>query len=222
LIRIVYERSADLFAEYVRIRTETKRTAEWAAKWGHKEAEVLRKREAREMELCHSRIRQVTLEFQNSAELLDDELEQLEIKYYHYKSEGVTFDKYQQLLEDGYTDHANCFSVTFFRNNVLTDERVKFMFRYYRNFQKFPKHQCVIPLELNYFDVRESRYIRLSDLPGMECVRIREIYFNQGGEFVIRYYNAGSRQEVEKKGASISEAVQWFFDDVLQNIFHIH
>ena len=222
LIRIVYEQSTDLFAEYVRIRTETKRAAEWAAKWGQKEAEVLRKREAREMELWQSRIRQVMLEFQNLAELLEDQLEQVDIKFYDYKSEGITFDKYQQLLEDGYTDYANCFSVTFFRKNVVTDERVKFMFRYYRNFHKFPKYQHIIPLELNYFDVSESRYIRLCEIPGMECMRIRELYFNLQGEFVIRYYNASSRAEAEKRGGSISEAVQWFFDDVLRNIFHLH
>jgi Fic family protein len=220
LIKIVYERSADLFAEYVRIRTETKRAAEWAARWGQKEAEVLRKREAREMELWQSRIRQVMLEFENLAELLDDQLDKVDIKFYDYKSEGITFDKYQQLLEDGYTDHANCFSVTFFATN--TGERVKFMFRYYRHFQKFGKYQRIIPLELNYFEPSESRYIRLSEISGMECMRIRELYFNPQGEFVIRYYNTQSHQETEKKAGSISEAVQWFFDDVLRNILHIH
>jgi len=56
----------------------------------------------------------------------------------------------------------------------------------------------------------------------MECMRIRELYFNLQGEFVIRYYNASSRAEAEKRGGSISEAVQWFFDDVLRNIFHLH
>ena len=34
LIRLVKEAGAGLFAEYVRIRTETKRAIEWAAKWG--------------------------------------------------------------------------------------------------------------------------------------------------------------------------------------------
>jgi Fic family protein len=221
LVRVVCDRSADLFSEYVRIRTETKRTADWAARWGNKEAEVLRKREAREMELWLSRIRQVMLEFQNSAELLDDQLEQLDIQFYDYKSEGITFDKYQQLLEDGNAEHANAFSITFSRPHTPPEERVRFMFRYYRNFAKFPRYLKIIPLELNYFDVKQSRYVRLVDLKWTETMRIRELYFDPTGEFVIRYYNRDLRQEAEKKNANISEAVQWFYDDVLQNVFHL-
>jgi hypothetical protein len=52
-------------------------------------------------------------------------------------------------------------------------------------------------------------------------MRLRELYFDLNGEFVIRYYNRESRQEAEKKNANISEAVQWFYDDVLQNVFHL-
>jgi Fic family protein len=221
LVRIVYERSADLFAEYARIRTETKRTAEWAARWGNREAEVLRKREAREMELWQSRIRQVMLEFQNSAELLDEQLAQIEIEFYDYKSETITFDKYQELLENGQTERANAFSVTLSRPHTPSEHRVRLMFRYFRNFNKFPRHQRIIPLELNYFDPSESRYVRLSDLDWSDRIRIRELYFNLEGEFVIRYFNRDVNHEVEKKNASISEAVQWFFDDVLQNMFHL-
>ncbi len=207
LIRLVCERSADLFAEYVRIRTETKRTAEWAARWGNKEAAVLRKREAREMELWHSRIRQVMLEFQNSAELLSDELEQINIEFYDYKSEGITFEKYQELLENGQTEHANAFSITFSRLHADSNDRTRLMFRYYRNFAKYPRHLRIIPLELNYFD--GQRYVRLSDLNWSDRVRIRELY------------NRDLHLEVEKKGATISDAVQWLFDDVLQNFFHL-
>src|SRR5439155_1223115 len=146
---------------------ETKRTAEWAARWGNKEAEVLRKREAREMELWLSRIRQVILEFQNSAELLDDQLEQVDIHFYDYKSEGITFEKYQDLLDNGVAEHANAFSITFSRPHSAPDERHRFMFRYYRNFNKFYRHLKVIPLELNYFDADQARYIRL-----VESVRV--------------------------------------------------
>jgi Fic family protein len=222
LIRIVYERSADLFSEYTRIRTETKRTAEWAARWGTKETEVLRKREAREMELWQSRIRQVMLEFQNSAELLADELEQLDIQFYDYKTDGITFEKYQDLRELGVAEHANAFSITFIRPHSSIEDRVRFMFRFYRNFNKFPRHLKIIPFELNFFDAKQSRYVRLCELTWADRIRIRELYFNMDGEFVIRYHNSGSHQEVDKKGASISEAVQWFFDDVLQNVIHLH
>jgi hypothetical protein len=136
-------------------------------------------------------------------------------------SEGITFDKYQELLEDGATEHANAFSITFSRPHTPPEERVRFMFRYYRNFNKFPRFVKVIPLELNYFDAKQSRYIRLVDLKWLELIRIRELYFNTEGEFVIRYYNRESRQEVEKKNANISEAVQCLYDDVLQNVFHL-
>jgi Fic family protein len=221
LVRVVYERSAHLFAEYVRIRTETKRTAEWAARWGNKETEVLRKREAREMELWQSRIRQVMLEFQNSAELLDAQLEQLDIQFYDYKAEGITFDKYQELLENGATDRANAFNISFVRPDAQSNQRARFMFRYFRNFMKYSRYLKIIPLELNYFEANEAHYVRLSDLNWADRIRIRELYFNRDGEFVIRYYNPDLHQEVEKKNASISEAVQWFFDDVLRNVFHL-
>ena len=87
LVKLVYERSADLFSEYVRIRAEALRLTEWAARWGDKEAGVLRKREARELELWQSRIRQVFLEFQKAAEPLNDQLAQIMITFYDYKNE---------------------------------------------------------------------------------------------------------------------------------------
>jgi hypothetical protein len=219
IVRMVFEKCDALFAEYVRLRTETKRMAEWATRWGNKEAEVLQRREARQLELWQSRIKQVFLEFQTYAELLDDNLEQLDISFYDYKSEGVTFEKYQELLENGFTEHANAFVITFSRPAEYREDRKRFMFRYYRNFAKFPRNLGVIPLELNYFDSAQGRYVRLGDLPWADRVRIRELYYAKDGEFVIRYFDVQNRSEKEQKPGSISEAVKWFFDDILQHIF---
>jgi Fic family protein len=218
LVRTIYSRSAELFKEYLRIRTETKRTAEWAAKWGLKEGEILRKRESRELELWQSRIRQVFLEFQKAAELLDDKLGQISLSFYDYKGE-ITFERYQQLLEEGQTDHANAFSITF--RNEQTGDQERFMFRYYRNFKYFPAGLRVIPLELNYFDKTQNKYIRISDLTWRERVRVQAFYFTPEGEITMRYFNLEKHQDAERKSVRIPEIVEWFYDDVLSNVLHL-
>lgn len=220
LVQLVLERSADLFNEYVRIRDETKRMAEWAQRWGSRATNVLIKRESREMELWQSRVRQVFLEFQKAAELLEDALEKVvDISYYDYKND-ISFEKYQQLMEKGFIQQANAFSVTFYDKKSGRQER--FMFRYRRNRDKFSKQDKVIPLELTCFEIAANMYLPLSEIDWMERVRIREIYFTpEKGEFVIRYYRIDTKKEVEKRGSTISESVQWFYDDVLKNIFGI-
>jgi Fic family protein len=219
LVKLVHERSANLFSEYIRIRAETKRLAEWAAKWGDKEAEVLRKREAREMELWQSRIRQVYLEFQKAAELLNDELGQISISFYDYKND-IDFERFQLLSSKGFVPHANAFSVTF--SHAVTGLTRRFLFRYCRNFSKFPPPSKIVPLELNLFDHDEGKYIRLSDVPSARGIRLRELYFTEAGEFVMRYFNLDSGQEAERKPDTIAEAVREFYDDVLHGVFGLH
>ncbi len=70
-----------LFSEYVRIRQETKRMEEWAERWGVKEAEVLQRRESRELELWMSRIRQILLELQRSTELINDQIKYIKLSF---------------------------------------------------------------------------------------------------------------------------------------------
>ena len=49
----------------------------------------------------------------------------------------------------------------------------------------------------------------------------RELYFNTEGEFIIRQHIRETNSEKELKGHQIAEAVQWFFDDVLKNVFSL-
>ncbi len=97
------------------------------------------------------------------------------------------------------------------------------MFRYFRNFARFPRNFKVITLELNYFNFNkeENRYIRLSEINWSECIRVRELYFAAEGEFFIRHFNIDARQEREKKGGTVAEAVQWFFDAILHHVFQL-
>ena len=222
IIRQVKNSSAELFAEYTRIRTETKRTQLWAEKWGIRERDALQKREQREHELWLSRTKQVFLEYQNASELLDDKIEQLDIDFYDYKTE-IDFEKYQRLLERGFIERANAFSITFHPNPRQVGKDQRFMFRYYRNFQTFPGAK-VIPLELNYLDLSHSvdaGYVRIAESALREIVRIRAIYFNDDGSLGVRALDRRSGREIDLQKKNISDTVQMFFDDVLEHLFHI-
>lgn len=215
LVDLILSRCKELFSELVRIRLETKRMAEWAQRWGTRETEILRRRESRELELWQSRMRQVFLEFQKAAELLNEKIQGIDISFFDWKNE-ISLERYQQLISDGFIDRGNAFSIGFRESRTGHQER--FMFRYYRNRDKFPWKKF-IPLELNHRE--ETGYLRLSDVDWAwgECVRIRELYFTEEGKFVVRYYDAVKREEMETEGIPISEVVQWFFDDVLKHIF---
>lgn len=178
------------------------------------------RRESKEMELWRSRMRQVFLEFEKASELLNDQLNGIvEIGFHDYNNE-ILFEKYESLVEKGQIPQGNAFSIGFFQKSQGRRER--FMFRYYRNWTKFkpPLHK-LIPLELNYYNGEQPGYVRLSDLPWTKKLRIRDLYFNANGEFVVRWFNPQTDQETELKGHTIAEAVQWFFDDILKNVFEL-
>jgi Fic family protein len=219
IVRQIKNGSAELFAEYKRIREETKRTELWAEKWGTREKEALRRRENREHELWLSRVRQVFLEYQKAAELLDEMITQLEIRFYDYRTE-IDFEKYQRLVERGFTERANAFSITFHSQQGNRNER--FMFRYYRSYQSFYGLK-VIPLELNYLEQAhgEASYVRIDDSSLRNIIRLRSIYFHEDGSLGIRVFNRDTKGEVDEKGKNISDAVRMFFDDVLEHFFHI-
>jgi Fic family protein len=216
LVGLVRQRCADLFAEYLRIRNESKRMAEWAERWGTREAEVLLRRESRERELWQSRMRQVFLEFQRAADLLGDRFAGMEIRFYDY-GEEPDLDKYQQLREKGSAERSNVFSINF--RDTKTGHRERFMFRYFRDYDRFERRARVIPLELNYFDAEEETWKSMPNVAWGGRVRIRELYFTEDGNFVIRYVDPENGEDARRQKATITEAVEMFFDDVLGNVW---
>ena len=217
LVNLVRKQSAALFGEYVRIRSESKRMAEWADRWGTREAEVILRRESRELELFRSRMRQVLLEFQKAADLLNERLGDLEIEFYDY-SLDLDLERYQRLREVGSAEHCNVFSINFRMRSTGHYER--FMFRYFRNWERFEKRERVIPLEVNRYDMEGRTYVHLEATGWGPRVRVRDLYFSDEGQFLIQYRNPDTAG-LSTKDVSIPEAVEWFFNDVLRNVFEL-
>jgi hypothetical protein len=215
LVELVRQRCADLFGEYTRLRNESRRMVEWAERWGTREAEVQLRRESREMDLWQSRMRQVLLEFQQAADLLGDSLEEININFHEYGTE-LDVEKYQQLKERGSAERCNFFSITFV--HTRTGVRERFMFRYFRNRSNFEPKSRAIPLELNYFNSEEERYIRTSNHNIGAQVHIRELYFTDDGEFIMRRFDP-EIEDVAEKFCTIMEAREMFFNEVLRNVW---
>lgn len=216
LIKMIYKGSHALFSEYKRIQDETTRALEWAEKWGQTEAAVIQKREARELELWQTKMRQIYLEFDRAADLLDQKIQNFAIDTYDYDW-NIDLNKFHQLQTKGNAEYTNFFAISFFEKP--TEKRIRFMFRFYRNYAKFPNDSKTIPLELNYFDPDEKRYIRISELSWNKKLRIRELYFSEDGKLHVICYDQGSDNEVHTQNIDISNAVKMFYDDVLRNIF---
>ncbi len=220
IVQIVFRSSHKLFSEYLRIRDESKRAEEWAANWGETEKAVTRKRELKDLELWQTRVNQIYLEFERAADLLNEQVKSIHIEIYRFEA-SIDLEKYNQLRFRGFAEHANFFSIRFRGKNNLQEEQ--FMFRFYRNKPKFPPVSRFIPLELNYLEKdspsEESKYKRVSELSWGDKIRIRELYFNEEGDFTTRYFDLQSKDEVESKKISIADTAKMFFDDVLKNIF---
>ncbi|MBP8251269.1 MAG: Fic family protein [Herpetosiphon sp.] len=216
LIRLIFQGSAQLFQEYQRIRRETQRMQEWAGRWGSKEEEILLRRETREMDLWKTRIKQVFLEFEKATELLDEKLERFILTFFNYQRD-ISFDDYQNFTKSGTFNRNNGFSIEFFEKSSHRSE--KFIFRYFRDYDKFTFVPNILPLQLSY--KTEHGYVKLSQLEWAKIIRLREIYFNNQGQFVIRYFDAPSNSEQTVENLTIGDAVEWFFDDVLRNVFHL-
>lgn len=143
LLQLIADRVDELLREYQRLLQENKRAQEWADRWKVTEASVLLRREQREWELWRSRMLQVRLEFEKAADLLNDALKDIAIDFEDSKRE-IDFDTYQMLRSTGKIDHSHAFYLQLFHKP--TKRREKFMFRYYRNWDKFQSQERVIPL----------------------------------------------------------------------------
>jgi Fic family protein len=222
MVQIVYEGCYDLFSEYRRIRNEGQRAQEYAKKWGQTSAAAMQRRESRELELWQNRMQQIYLEFENTTDLLDEEIKGIEITIHPFK-ESVDLEKYLILKNKGSTEHTHFFAINL--KNIASGINHKFMFRFFRNFEKFPRDSQVVPLELNYFREEDARYTKICALEWHDKIRIRELYYSEKSakdssseKFMVRYYDAGSNKEVETDKIGISDAVKMFFDDILKNV----
>jgi Fic family protein len=215
LARQIKDACASLFSEYLRIRNETKRATEWAAKWGKKEAQVHLRKETRELELWQSKIKQIFLEFQNNTELLNDKLDQIDVEFYDFKNE-IDLDKYERLLQKGIIDRGNAFSISFSGQTEKGNISERFMFRYCRPQSFTPKN--VITLELNHLDREDNRYVRIGDSACRSKVQLRYLYISANGALIKRYSPLGHNQERDASVESPSELVQGFLDEVLSNV----
>jgi Fic family protein len=218
LARQIKEACAELFSEYQRIRTETKRAQEWAAKWGVQEAKVAVRRETRELELWQSKIKQVFLEFQNTVELLDDSLDSFDVEFYDFKNE-IDLEKYQRLIDKGFIERANAFSITFTDRRRAPEHSERFMFRYCRPATFVPRK--VITLELNHLDKEDNKYIRIADSVCRDRIRLQYLYIDIEGKLAKRSRPSLVGKEKDSIVPSTSELVQTFIDDVMQNVLHL-
>ncbi len=99
LISLGLDRSLEVFGEMKRVREETDRMKVWADKLGQKEAESAHRREEREYRIWLSSFEAIRLKFQSRAELLDDQLENVDITFKAYPAPD--FSKYIQLRDKG-------------------------------------------------------------------------------------------------------------------------
>jgi Fic family protein len=217
LIQLAVERIRDLYGEYRRISDEGRRQREWAERWGERATTVLHQREMREFELWKTRMRALRLEFEKAVDLLNDRLPEVTIDFYDYGRE-ISFEEFQRLREIGQIDHSYAFRINFWKPR--TKERTTFMFRYFRNRGKFERRVSVIPLEVNLLteENEEKRYIRLSEIPDMTKIRLREIFFEEDGRVVHIDFDTSANTEQRMENHSIEQIVRLFLDDVIEKV----
>jgi hypothetical protein len=72
---------------------------------------------------------------------------------------------------------------------------------------------------LSQFNAEAKGYTDVQKSQVAEQIRIRALFFEDDGTFVIRFWNPGSKRDSDERGKTVQRAVQWFFDDVLQHVF---
>lgn len=214
LINMVHDSCNELFSHYQRIKEETLRVNDWAKKWGKKDIETRLRKEKGEFEIWMNRINQIKLEFKQACLILTDRLENYTVSYYEYTP--ITFDQYQELKSSGSTGNANSFSIRISKVGDRRDEILHtFMFRYFRNFKRYPKESDVIPLELNYFDSDTRSFRLVNQFDWSEKVTLRSLYIRSNGNLVKRTYDS-DEWDHETDNPNLPETVKMFFDEILE------
>ena len=131
----------------------------------------------------------------------------------------MTLEKYQQLKENGIAPATNFFSIRF--HNKDTDRIVAtFMFRFFRNNDKYPYAKTAIPLELNYFDKESDDFNFIGYFEKAKKIELRSFYINDKGETVVRFINPEDEKYYEHETTTerVTDVVMKFFDQVFENI----
>ena len=210
LTELVLDRALEVFAEMKRVREETERAKVWAQRWGQKEAEVIRRREQREYEIWLGLMDRVRLEFENRADLLNEQLQTLEISFRSYPPPEL--EKYTTLRERGNAPQTWFFSIRF-RPQVSPEPPRYFFLRFYRDRYVHGTNREIIPLQLNWFEDDVESPVQDAK------IRFRELYYSKERQLVVRYELSG--KDSYKTSLMIDQIAQDFFDDVLKNFYGI-
>jgi Fic family protein len=217
IVEVVAENCSNLFSEYIRVRDESNRLKDWAKKIGNKDQQLRLSKAKTEFELWLNKVNQIKLEFKQAVNLLDDTIQTYYISFYEYPL--ITLEKYQQLKENGIAPSTNFFSIRF-HSQETNSIVATFMFRFFRNKEKYPYAKTAIPFELNFFDKTIEDFNFIGYHPRAKSIELRSFYINDKGEIVVRYINPSDEKyyELESTTQNITDVVMKFFDQILENI----
>ena len=221
IVEVVTKNCTNLFSEYIRIRDESNRLKDWAKKIGAKDTRQRLAQSKAEFELWLNKVNQIKLEFKQVVSVIDQNIKSFYVSFYEYPS--ITFEKYQQLKENGIALGTNFFSIRF--HNSDTNRIVStLMFRFYRSNNKYPNTPNVIPIELNIFNTKlnDFRFIGYSDFA--KPISLRAFYVSDEGKIVVRYANCDTNNpnwERDHFDERLSNVVQSFFEKVFASILGV-
>lgn len=218
IIEMVAEGSAELFGVYVRIREETNRKTQFAKKWGNKDIESRLRKEKGRFELWQNRMNQIKLEFKQFTDLLNENLSTFEATYYEYPL--ITFETFQELEDRGSANNAFFFSIRF-RHRETKKIAQTFLFRFFRDHNKFGFDNPVVPLELNCFNAETKSFLVLERFSWADRIQLRAFYFNQSNDLVVTKYDRSTRRIKEEINPNLNGVAEIFFDDVLANVLGV-
>jgi fido (protein-threonine AMPylation protein) len=217
IVELVAENCYELFAQYIRIREESNRKTLWAKKWGKQDVDGKLRKEKGRFELWLNRMNQIKLEFRQAVDLLNDSLETYNITYYEYPS--ITFETFQDLEDKGYSQNTFFFSIRIF--NKETKRIVQtFVFRFFRDRNKFESGNELIHLELNCFNPETKSFLVIEKFPWADRVQLRSFFFNNN-VMTVSQYERLKRKIVDIENPKQNEVVETFFDDVLKNVIGV-
>jgi len=221
IIEVATKNCEALFSEYIRLRDESNRLKEWALRLGHKDNQLRLAKAKTEFELWQNKVNQIKLEFKQAVTILNGTLTTYYLSFYDYPE--LTFEKYQQLKEKGIAQGTNFFSIRF-HNNDTDRIIISYMFRFYRNNNKYPFTPDVIPLELNYFNKEKDEFNFIGYYSEARRITLRAFYIDTKGEVVTRYINPDDQNtnyEHETTSVRLTDTVMDFFGQIFTYVLGI-